>query len=318
MSNILALKNGCMHECKNELMEWFVKSQTVSVNTIVSESSEWLLDVQLGAHLGGGVGAAGMQPLPPSKSKLKKKSFVDTVMSHFYVIYPSTEISHWNRLMTSKMEIWKIKALEYVDFFFSFFSSHFLCNLTSCRLGDFKVTLWCSYIYVVYAWFNNTISKIIYGLRVRLPPRPPQWNILGARLCSLYPTSSDRQYRNICWEVVTVINLFVNYRQCAPVHFQLRLLQRHLQYVLSLNTNITLFSKVSSGTVGGYSPICHRGARGRSQAIAYGISGVQCALGHYIFPASGLPCQYYSTNATLPYFINLLAALYNFTTLECR
>ena len=51
--------------------------------------------------------AAGLRPY---KSKLKKNTgYAETVISNFYVIYPSAKISHWNKLMTGILEFWKIK-----------------------------------------------------------------------------------------------------------------------------------------------------------------------------------------------------------------
>jgi len=57
---------------------------------------------------GGGV-AAGLQPHETPNTKIWKiQDFVDMSISKIYVIYPSAEISHWNRLVTSTLEFWKI------------------------------------------------------------------------------------------------------------------------------------------------------------------------------------------------------------------
>jgi hypothetical protein len=56
----------------------------------------------------GGGGGGGRAPKPPQNRNLKKNTdFVDKI-SNFNVIYPSAEISHWNRMMTSTLEFWKI------------------------------------------------------------------------------------------------------------------------------------------------------------------------------------------------------------------
>ena len=43
-------------------------------------------------------------PQNPPKPKLKKKGFIDIVISNSYVIYPSAEISHLNQLMTETLQ----------------------------------------------------------------------------------------------------------------------------------------------------------------------------------------------------------------------
>jgi hypothetical protein len=56
----------------------------------------------------GGGGAAGLQS--PSNQNFKKLHFVDMVISHFLLIYPSAEIIHWNHLVTNTLEFFeKIK-----------------------------------------------------------------------------------------------------------------------------------------------------------------------------------------------------------------
>jgi hypothetical protein len=41
---------------------------------------------------------------PPPNRNFKNTGFVGTITLRFHVIYPSAEISHWNRLMTSILE----------------------------------------------------------------------------------------------------------------------------------------------------------------------------------------------------------------------
>ena len=46
---------------------------------------------------------------PPSKTKFKKPQiFVDTILSDFYMFYPWAEISHWNGLLSGKLEFLKM------------------------------------------------------------------------------------------------------------------------------------------------------------------------------------------------------------------
>ena len=50
----------------------------------------------------------GCRTAAPHKSEFKKNTdLVDTMYGTLYVIYPSAEISHRNRLMTSTLEFWK-------------------------------------------------------------------------------------------------------------------------------------------------------------------------------------------------------------------
>jgi hypothetical protein len=65
-----------------------------------------------GPHSRGGGGSclAGAPP-NPTRPKFKNTDFVD-IVSKFYVIYPSAEISHWNRLMTSTLEFWIINRIK--------------------------------------------------------------------------------------------------------------------------------------------------------------------------------------------------------------
>jgi hypothetical protein len=67
------------------------------------------LIVSLGqGHTQGGA-AVGLQPPPvPQNRDSKNTDFVDIMISTFYVIYTTAEISDWNRLMTSTLEFWKI------------------------------------------------------------------------------------------------------------------------------------------------------------------------------------------------------------------
>ena len=53
---------------------------------------------------GGGCRATSLQTPQNNRNLKKNTDFVDTVISRFYVIHPSTEISHWNQLMTSTLE----------------------------------------------------------------------------------------------------------------------------------------------------------------------------------------------------------------------
>jgi len=55
---------------------------------------------------GGERGAAGLHP---PISQLKWTDLVDTMISNVSYGLPSDEISHWNRLMTTISEFWKIK-----------------------------------------------------------------------------------------------------------------------------------------------------------------------------------------------------------------
>jgi hypothetical protein len=57
-----------------------------------------------GAPMGGGA-ASGLQPIPISpKTNLKSIGFVDIIISNFYMISPSSKISHGNLLMTSTLQ----------------------------------------------------------------------------------------------------------------------------------------------------------------------------------------------------------------------
>jgi hypothetical protein len=51
-----------------------------------------------------GRGLPGCAPSPQTEFK---KSFVDTIIWNFYVIYPSAEICYWNRPKNSTTEFWK-------------------------------------------------------------------------------------------------------------------------------------------------------------------------------------------------------------------
>jgi hypothetical protein len=70
------------------------------------------MKITRGVHkMGEGCRAAAPTPQTPQNRYLKNTHFVDIisqVFHKFYVIYPSAEISHWNRLMTSTLEFWKI------------------------------------------------------------------------------------------------------------------------------------------------------------------------------------------------------------------